>query len=748
VAWAKTVKPTPKDVDAWTHYCYDATRNGVSGDATVDPPNVVRWMGPPMSQSRIGGGRSSDNTYVQIGRAYDPYLARPFENVPGSTPGRMAQDAADVILWARDIHSGVPLWKRVISRMPARGYGQTSGYSHQFVNTFVAAGGRVYAYDFMRDEHVALTAWNIRTGAVERVFDQGAVFRKADAPLPDPDTKHHDWRDTAHEAFSDTMVAVHGGTVVQALRDRLYVMDAASGDLVWRTDIARGAFCRCVLVCGDRLIAVHLKPTEQPVYYRDLVAPYVAVQAWRLKDGKPLWRFTDLKGMQFEEDARRAHTFGCRDPYLVIPGLRDRAAGGRMLILLDTRDGRPVWEQSIGGMCMYTWSILNDEVWGARGHYMSIYDLSTGARKPFPTPPKPGACSVHCATPRYWIFMKLLMPLDQPRGADRAQWWVLRCLGLRCGEKVAPAYGSIYSNSTLCSCETHIPATAAFYAQRPVQPVADDVRCAPGRGETIGAVTRQTEAAKSLAAFGWGKPQGANTLFQTTYQRGGKRYALWQGYGRIETPPVEADGLTLTAYVHEHRLAASRAGREAWNFVAGGRIGSPPVIAGGKAVFGSHDGHVYAVNLKDGSLAWRFLAAPADRRHVVMGQVESAWPVFNVVLESGRLYCAAGRHEELQGGIHFWCLDPASGAVRWHVKRRYGLDTESTPLRQRASLNARQLQITDGRPMFNDAIEVRDGKIWLFEQEAVDLADPKDTIINPETLLPPQLGAAATGPKP
>jgi hypothetical protein len=40
-----------------------------------------------------------------------------------------------------------------------------------------------------------------------------------------------------------------------------------------------------------------------------------------------------------------------------------------------------------------------------------------------------------------------------------------------------------------------------------------------------------------------------------------------------------------------------------------------------------------------------------------------------------------------------------------------------------------------------------DGKVWLFETPVVDLADPKDTLINPETLVPPQLHAAATGPK-
>jgi hypothetical protein len=288
-----------------------------------------------------------------------------------------------------------------------------------------------------------------------------------------------------------------------------------------------------------------------------------------------------------------------------------------------------------------------------------------------------------------------------------------------------------------------VPGCASFYAIKPTAPMPDAQRLERTGGAALGAAPRQSEA-KGPAAFGWVNPHDPGVAFPqllTAYQRGAHWYAYWQGYGLDHTEAVQAGDLTLTAYPVEHRLAAMKDGKEIWNYIADARIGSPPVVHDGRAIFGSHDGCVHAVNLKDGSRAWRLLAAPADFRHVAYGQLESAWPVFNVVLHEGRLYCSAGRQDALDGGIHFYCLDPATGAIQWHVRRARGIETDRTPLRRRASLNAKkdELAVTDGRAMTNDAIAVKDGQIWLHGQAMVDLADPRDTTIDPETLVPPQL---------
>jgi hypothetical protein len=91
--------------------------------------------------------------------------------------------------------------------------------------------------------------------------------------------------------------------------------------------------------------------------------------------------------------------------------------------------------------------------------------------------------------------------------------------------------------------------------------------------------------------------------------------------------------LTIEGRTNEHLLTATRNGQAVWNFVAGGRIGfRGPIQADNQRIyFGSHDGHIYAANHADGSLAWRVLAAPADTRMVAFGQVESSWPKMALV---------------------------------------------------------------------------------------------------------------------
>jgi hypothetical protein len=311
-----------------------------------------------------------------------------------------------------------------------------------------------------------------------------------------------------------------------------------------------------------------------------------------------------------------------------------------------------------------------------------------------------------------------------------------------------------------CGCDQFIRGSCACYAVRPVQPVADDRRVTKtGASALAGALERQVEALKSPAAAFWVKPENLSAYWYTGQFRSVRDIAYWPAYGQIKTEAATAGDLALAACINEHRLTATRDGREVWNFIAGGRIPAPPVIHGGLAIFACHDGHVYAVKIKDGSLAWRFLAAPVDRRHVVVGQVESAWPVFGVVLDGDRLYCSAGRQEELDGGIHFYCLDAATGAAKWHVHRRRGMESNLDEYRRRKNHTANWIEedagkgvftpwvlaqlragkLIDGRAQLNDPLELRDGKLWLHGMPMVDLADPEDDITYPKTLVPPQL---------
>lgn len=135
--------------------------------------------------------------------------------------------------------------------------------------------------------------------------------------------------------------------------------------------------------------------------------------------------------------------------------------------------------------------------------------------------------------------------------------------------------------------------------------------------------------------------------------------------GRL-TQPVVADGKVLVASVDRHTVHALDvdSGAEIWRHTAGGRVDSPPTAYRDLVLFGSADGRVTCLRGADGVLVWRFLAAPADRRIGAFDQFESVWPVHgSVLVRDGIAYVAAGRSTYLDGGIHLYGLDPATGGI-------------------------------------------------------------------------------------
>jgi hypothetical protein len=147
---------------------------------------------------------------------------------------------------------------------------------------------------------------------------------------------------------------------------------------------------------------------------------------------------------------------------------------------------------------------------------------------------------------------------------------------------------------------------------------------------------------------------------------------LWSAkVGGTPTPPIVVGDRIFTALTDEHHVVCldARDGRKLWEFAAGGRIDSPPTWHNGTILFGSADGWVYCVRASDGVLAWRFRAAPEERLIGAFGQLESAWPVHgSVLVQDNKVYCTAGRSSELDGGIHVYALDAATGELRYQTQ--------------------------------------------------------------------------------
>ena len=118
---------------------------------------------------------------------------------------------------------------------------------------------------------------------------------------------------------------------------------------------------------------------------------------------------------------------------------------------------------------------------------------------------------------------------------------------------------------------------------------------------------------------------------------------------------------------HRIRCLNAVSGQDIWSFTAGGRIDSAPTVHDGSVLFGCRDGSVYCLRASDGTLVWRFHAAPGRQRLVSFGQVESVWPVQgSVLVQDGVVYFAAGRSSFLDGGIMVYGLDANTGQVLYH----------------------------------------------------------------------------------
>ncbi len=176
-------------------------------------------------------------------------------------------------------------------------------------------------------------------------------------------------------------------------------------------------------------------------------------------------------------------------------------------------------------------------------------------------------------------------------------------------------------------------------------------------------------------------------------------------FGRPLSPPVAAGGMLLLAEPQRHQVIALDIsnGEEKWRFTAAGRVTSPPTIHGGLVLFGAHDGYVYALRAADGELVWRRRAAPSDRRIMAYGQVESAWPVRDVLVHDGVAIAAAGRAADAGGGAVINAFQPDTGEVRWSSRIEPYQARHGKP----------DLLVTDGQDVYlmNKRINTETGEI-------------------------------------
>ncbi len=750
-SWISRRRDTPNDIYRYTHWKGDSTVNSYQRDNRAGIPNQVRWIGAP--------------TYGLYNSHGDGTNVMESERVTGGAWMGLFGGA----IHCRDAFSGVLLWRNELDdddRETAR----------------EQAGGEMFAahdrrlFTIQAKPGGSLVAYNIRTGTLEKAYDAGPVLRSY---VDHRGNEKLNWWDANLMGVSQTLL--HEGRVIQTFGNSVYCYNEESEGLEWKwtaspdsTIIIRSG----VIQDSVLTVAVTYRPAEIPdslgKFYtwnrssdRGYKADLKKVVGLHLNDGKELWSIDEFPG-----STGKFHELIAGGGGRVFAALLDRLWEH----CIDVHKGEILWSNKNGGTGHYNVGsyrgnimVLAEEdlvVFGNHGGFSS-HNLTTGEQVGQMKVDYWGSCPGATVTPNYFISSMYFTPFSNLRrelkGRDESEFQLVSIGGSACSVYPIVAYGSYYQMGGRCSCRRAMPAQSCAQAVQPMLYVKDQnrrresidgglitdelPRQAQGRQTMIGSEWTQSSFGeyipRSELTCEWEKPHS-----RFRYLNSGEQYdhwmkaPSWTGLAQEETSPVQVGDLTLTAVVHEHRLTATRNGEVVWNYIAGLRISHRPETDGERAYFGSHDGYVYAVNLSDGSPAWKFMAAPAESRMNAWNQIESCWPVFGVVLNEGKLYATAGRLATLDGGIHAYCLDAQSGDIIWHVRNVSGYATEDLtnnppehikdcdPQLHPDMASIRGMTISYA---LNDVPYLEDGMLKVHDW-FVDVNNPSDEIMYDESL--------------
>lgn len=108
----------------------------------------------------------------------------------------------------------------------------------------------------------------------------------------------------------------------------------------------------------------------------------------------------------------------------------------------------------------------------------------------------------------------------------------------------------------------------------------------------------------------------------------------------------------------------ARTGLPRWNFMTGGPVRLAPTVWKDNVYIGSDDGFVYCLRASDGSLKWKFRAAPRDRKVLGNGKMISLWPIrTGVLVDEGIAYFAAGIFPA--EGVYVYAVNAEDGKLLW-----------------------------------------------------------------------------------
>ncbi len=637
-------KPWPKEIDHWTHFLHSASGNAVAADRQVSPATALQWIVEP----KYCRSHELDSSFPAMVSADGRLFYILDEGPTGITDKRFP---ARWMLVARDAFNGVLLWKKPLKPWGWREWkpeiaqedwrtlrGQRGRFPAEVPRRLVAVGDRVYAtlgfydaplsiLDAATGEVVAqceategtreiVVAENTILAKVQPSMAEGAARRGKNLPAKllalDAETGRTQWSQDVRN-INPLSLAANSEAVVFLRGGKLICHDRQTGAPRWEAACPRAAI---VVIHKDVVLTTGKEGSN----------------AFSLADGKHLWKGPNT---------------------------------GRDLLVIDDL----VWrvQQTVGLLEQREehWPTLARDA----GAKMLGHDFRTGELRQtidVANAMSPGhhlRCFRSKATDRFIIYPKRgteFLDLDGDRHM-RHDW-----LRGSCRYGAMPCNGLLYTPPDQCFCYIGAKMDGLIATSGADTTAILDPRSPKRlqRGPAYGSLDAGPQLPINWSTYrANAKRSGSNPAAKVSREPRKKWEVTLQGK---LTQPTVAAGKVFVAEIDRHTVHAfdSATGDRLWKFTAGGRIDSSPTYHSGLLLFGANDGSVYCLNASTGELSWRFTAAPNDRRIVAFGQVESPWPVHGSVLVMNRLaYVAAGRSTLIDGGAHFYALQPASGQV-------------------------------------------------------------------------------------
>ena len=689
--WVRVRKPWPADIDEWTHFLHGPDGNPVAQDRVVGPPKHYQWISGPM-WLRSHETTSSVSTLVTArGRLY--YI---IDEAPISLTGQHPlPDKWSLV--ARDAFNGVPLWKVPIRRWGWREWKNTwfsnrpGDFPFNLQKRLVAVGDKLYVtlgyqapvcqLDAKTGKILQTYAGTERTGEI--LYSNGVLILSVLTEKRD------------QQPFSPAVKVV--------------AVDAATGKQLWTTEKGYRGSTVDYVKWTSRYASMEppkLDPTLNTATDGQVVALIDGPEIICLdsRTGKEKWR----SSFPLDDADRTAGGIQSQGnlwigTMIVSHGVVLHASPNQ-LAAFSADTGELLWSQPkkyIGhlwyewkdvfviGDLVWTWSAELDEAFFEIGRQRKQrelwprtangYDLQTGELKksvPLGTIFKTyhhHRCYRNKATLRYILASRRGTEfVDLENGEHTVHNWVRGA----CHLGMMPANGLQYVPPHPCACYideklSGMNVLAPASGERPAARGEPAKSPRLHRGPALQNIHHSSfiiHPSQSWPAF---RHDSMRTGAVDT-QVPDDSAPLWRvKLAQKVSPPIVVADRLFVSLVDEHHVACldARTGEKLWEFAAGSRVNSPPTYHQGAVLFGSADGWVYCLRAADGGLAWRFRAAPEERLIGAFGQLESAWPVDgSVLVVNDTVYFPAGRSSQLDGGIHLFGLDAATGKLLHQTK--------------------------------------------------------------------------------